>query len=324
MTHSFAPILLVTGTEHALRERFVRLIQNTQLNTGWDVGVLDASKESLSAHTNLNPFFFEEPKTQLYVVENPHKGSLDLLKEHRKHPVGHSCVLLLHVKGSLDKRTKFGKWAAKNLSGVLKDFPSPKPWEKIPFAVSVVVEELASSGITIDPNLAEALVSRCGTHIGFLLFECLKIKALCSSKGLKRAEALQVRSCMASLGEESLGPVLESLGAKDVSRLSRSLVRLRKASKYDPTMMVTRTLTPQISKWYAASHVQDVNSLSKQLGAHPFHLKSSILPAALLWGPQGCIRLFEALKRSEEAVFSGSFDPWGVCVSTLLRECSLR
>lgn len=319
---TFPSVLAVSGGQDLLRLRFLRNVVETQRAAGWDVVEIDG-EDALAVRDALDGGggLFDQAKT-LAVVSNPNKVNLDLLQAHHE-AKDYETTLLLHIEGEPDGRTKFGKFVKKTLIKVHKGFSKPDEWEEPEVATAFVIEEAKLHGYTIRPALARALVDRVGTDLGMLSFEMQKMALLAQATGAKAIDKEEVKGGMAPIAEAAVGPIIEALAARNRKRLSKALDRVRRTSKYDPTMRVCRFLGSTVLKWVQAAHLENLppKAAATELGLNPWYFENKILPPARRWGKQGTVQLATDLAASERAVLNGAVSPWAVLSTRLLAAC---
>ena len=318
----FPPVLVVSGGQHLLRQRFLREVIETQRGEGWAILMVDGSDRVAVRDAMQGGDLFGGQRT-LAVVSNPSKVDLDLLKGHQE-SAEYDVTLLLHIEGLPDGRTKFGKFVKKDLAGVHKFFPKPSSeWKAREAAVEFVSSEAASYGKTMRTPLIHALVDRVGVDLGVLAFEVSKMAMLADSRSTDAIDLPEVKGGMAAIAEASVFPILSALGSRDRKKLSRALGRTRKTSKADPTMRICRFLGSSVIKWMQASYLDALppKEAASELGINPWHFENNILPPAKRWGKAGTVRLIGDLAAAERAVLNGARNPWLVLVSRLLSAC---
>lgn len=314
------PILIASGSEDLLRQRFIRDIVTAKEAEGWETDKVDGLEEG-AVRDALDGSGLFSTRMSLVVVSNPHKVDLDLLKAHAevKKP---ETVLLLEVDGSPNARTKFGKWVKGDMSKHHRGFPKPKEWEAPKYAADFVEEEARRHGKSISPALAGALVKRVGTDLGMLSFEVLKLDLL-MDEDEKVIEAKHVKGTMAQIAEASLGPILDALSSRNEKELSKALARLRATTKSDPTIRVARFLGASVVKWMQVAHLDSLppSVAARELGLNPWYFENKVLPVAKRWGKSGTLRLVSDLATAERAVLRGAIDPWSILTVLLLTNC---
>lgn len=300
-------ILIASGNQHSLRNRFVKTIVDAKGKEGWSIhhasvwGDVDAALAG--------GMFLDESALSktLIVVSEPHKIDVGRFEEYKD-----KATLLLHYEGKVNATTKFGKLVTK-LKGNHKSFnASDKPWEAVPAAVEFVVEEVKSYNLVIEDQLASAIVKRVGADFGVLIFEIQKYAAVAALEGSPRITAAHVKGALAELLEADVGPLLEAMKARNVKALLRHCARIRLSAAQDPTMKVVRILASQVITWFKAVCFEHMppNVAAQELGLNAWYFKHQVLPPAKAWGRERLISLIKALAECERAVLSGYKAPW--------------
>lgn len=317
----FPPLLVVSGGQDLLRRRFLLGVMATQRAAGWKVVEVDALipgafQEALQG----DPFGDAVPT--LVVVSNPEKIPLELLERHAALS-DYTTTLMLHLDGEPDGRTKFGKAVKGTWGPVHKSFPLPTDWQAPKVAVDFVQAEMSRLGFTIPVSLATILVERAGADLGVLAFEVEKIAILAKLDGVTTIDPKHIKGGMAPIAEASVFPISEALAAKQPKKLMKALTALRRTSRDDPTMRVSRLLAASVMKWLQASYLTELpaKAAAEELKVHPWVYETKVLPALQRWGRPGTIQLVSDLAAAERAVLSGARDPWVVLTTRLLAAC---
>lgn len=314
------PVLIISGGQELLRRRFLRKMTTTKEKEGYRLDRIDGS-DRVALGDVLGGGFLVSEKV-LAVVDNPGKADLALLQEHAKEK-DPQTVLLLYLTGDPDGRTKFGKWANKEMDDNHKRFPLPKTWDAPKVAAQFVVKEALSHGMMMPDDLSRALVQRVGSDLGMLVFEVQKICLLGSAAQVKTLGAEQIKGAMAPIAEASVFPISDALAIRNKTRLVKALMRVRATSKYDPTMQVSRFLGASVHLWIRAVYLDSLppRAAAEELGLNAWYFETKVLPSAKRWGKVGTVRLASALAASERAVLSGAVSPWNVLSARLLALC---
>lgn len=316
----FPPLMVVSGGQDLLRRRFVNQVVSVQEQAGWSIQEVDGAVPGDVQEALAGDMF--SPRQTLAVVTNPEKVDLDLLEAHHTSK-DYITTLFLVIDGEPDGRTKFGKAVKGSWSSVHKNFPLPTEWKAPEVAAAFVQEEAQRYGQQMPAGLAVALVQRSGTDLGVLAFEVEKIAILASLAGVKVIEPKHVALGHAPIAEASVLPVVDALATKQAKKLARHLADVRRTSKDDQTMRVSRLIASSAMKWMQAAYLDALppKAAAEELGVHPWYFENKILPASRRWGKRGTVRLITDLAASERAVLSGAVDPWLVLTSRLLSAC---
>lgn len=316
----FPPLLVASGGQDLLRRRFVAQVKETQRAAGWVILTVDAEVPGAVQEALDGDLF--QPHETLAVVTNPEKLDLALLERHHASK-DTLTTLLLHLEGEPDGRTKFGKAVKATWAAVHKNFPLPSDFQGPKIAMEFIQAEATRLGCQFPVGLAEALVDRAGSDLGVLAFEVEKITMLTKLDGVTVVGVPHVRGGLAPIAEASVFPIADALAVKNTKRLLKALQALRRTSKEDPTMRVTRLLGTSVTKWLQAAYLDALppSAAAEELGVHPWYFETKILPAAKLWGKGGMIHLVSDLAATERAVLNGAIDPWIVLCSRLVAAC---
>lgn len=316
----FPPLTVVSGGQTILRRRFLANLVETQRAAGWKVVEVDGSVPGAIQEVLVGDVF--DPVATLVVVSTPEKVPLELLERHQE-TQDSLVTLVLHIEGEPDGRSKFGKLVKGAWSAVHKNFPEPSDWQAPKVAVEFVQGEARRQGLSIPVPLATVLVDRSGTDLGVLSFEMVKIGILAKLAGVTEIDVLHLKGGMAPIAEASAFPILDALQARNAKKLLKALSALRRTSRDDPTMRVSRLLASSVSKWLQACYLADMPAkvAAEELGVHPWVHETRIQPAVQLWGLSGTVSILSDLAAVERAVLSGAQDPWTVLTTRLMVAC---
>lgn len=314
-------VLLVSGSQAVLRRRLVQQMVSANEGNGVRINYVDGSDKDSFRRALTGSIFFSGPS--LAVVENPHKGDLDLYVAHRKVKKPNTMVLL-HYEGDPKGNTKFGKWVKTLGSKAHRQFSAPSKWKAAEGAAAFAVEEAKSQhGKTLEHRLAAALVRLVGSDYGVLVFELRKMALLADKDGSRAIEAQHIKQGRAELIQGDVDPLLEALRTRNKRNLVKALHRLKDRASSDPTIWITRVLGYEVIKWLQATTLTDLppKAAAEELGINAWMYEKKILPVARAWGKERIIHLIKALADSERGVFDGHISPWtGLCVN-LLNTC---
>lgn len=316
----FPSLLILSGSQTILRLRFFRHMISTQEAEGWVIDYVDGVSPTAVRDVLDGGGLFMASKT-LAVVNNPHKVALEVLDKHLG-AKDYDTTLLLYIEGEPDGRTKFGKWV-KAHSKIHKAFPEPTEWKAPEVAAQFVSDEVKRYGMTIQPSLAIALVSRGGADLGMLSFEVQKMAMLAMAHGTKVIDMAEVKGAMAPIAAASVAPIVEALAKRNRKKLSRALVRLRKTTGADPTMRICGLLRTNVLRWISAVYLDNLPpaAAAAELGLNKWYFENKILPPAQRWGKAGTVRLARGIALAERAVLNGAVSPWTLLTAQLLDAC---
>ena len=311
-------LLLVSGAQAILRLRLVHQLIQANESAGVRIEHVDGAHDGAIGQAMAGSMFFGG--NSLAVVSNPHKGDLDLYREHRK-AKNPSAVLLLHYEGDPKGNTKFGKFAKELGSKAHQQFAAPNKWKAADEAAEFVVREAKEQhGKKITGRLARALVQRAGSNFGVLVFELRKMALLATAAGSDSIEAEHVKQGMAELVEVDIGLLLDAFRTRNKRALTNILHRIRLRAPKDPTMMVCRLVGSEATKWLQAASLKHMppKAAADELGINAWYFEKKILPVAKLWGLPDVIHLISVLAAGERGVLDGHDSPWiGLCCGLL-------
>lgn len=322
---SSSSVLAITGGQEVFRKRFLGNTVKHLVATGFRIEYADAAQKGdlTSAMTQGGSIFDSGDQKIAIIVSNPEKADLNLLKEH--FASGDSdVVLILDYPGEPRGNTRFGIFL-KTLGKFHSNHPLPSVWQADEVASKFCVDEAKNRGKTLDPSLAASLVKTVGTDIGFLTFEILKISMLASIEGSDVILESHIKDSMAVLTEASVAPLMKALAARNRYFLAKSLFRIRKTSRGDPTMRISGLIWSSVSKWLAISELmsQGVSASdgAARLKINPWYYEKKLVPQVQLWPRSDVVKLIKVLSGAERTVMTGGIDPWAVLVAGLLGVC---
>ncbi len=311
-------LLLISGSQALLRHRLLHLLIKANEDGGVRIDHVDGAQPGAIGMAMSGSMFFTG--NSLAVVSNPHKGDLDLYREHRK-TKNATAVLLLHHEGEPKGNTKFGKFVKELGPKAHQRFSAPNKWKAADEAAEFVVREAKTQhGKTITARLARALVQRAGSDFGVLVFEIRKMALLASAEGSSTIEAEHIKQGMAELVEVDIGLLLDAFRGRNRRALTNILHRIKLRSSKDPTMMVCRLLGSEATKWLQAASLKHMppKAAAAELGINAWYFENKILPVAKLWGLPALAHLISALAAGERGVLDGHNSPWiGLCCGLL-------
>ena len=311
-------LLLISGSQALLRHRLLHLLIKANEDGGVRIEHVDAAHPGAVGQAMAGSMFFDGDT--MAVVSNPHKGDLDLYREHLKEK-GASVVLLLHYDGDPKGNTKFGKFGKGLGPKAHRQFSAPNKWKAPEEAAEFIVWEAKEQhGLDITPRLARALVQRAGSDFGVLVFEIRKMALLASAEGSSTIEAEHIKQGMAELVEVDIGLLLDAFRGRNRRALTNILHRIKLRSSKDPTMMVCRLLGSEATKWLQAASLKHMppKAAAAELGINAWYFENKILPVAKRWGLPDLTHLISVLAAGERGVLDGHNSPWiGLCCGLL-------
>ena len=310
-------LLVVSGKEGFLRRRFLAEFLEERRSDGVSIEIIDGEPPRSVEQALDGGMFFSQ---RMAVVENPEKGNLDTYKAHAevKDP---QTILLLHVEGQPDGRTKFGKWVKSLSKKVHQNFPLPDKFKEEEAAITFLEEEVRRCGKSFGhPELSRALVSRCGYDFGFLALEVKKMVAIVDHHGTNIITSEILKGVLGSLTQSHVGPVIDALTKRDKAKLMKAL-SLIPTKPRDPSMLISGALQKTVLRWFQVLNLDALptQEMARILKANHWFIKNKVLPVAKHWGMRDILRLIEVLANAERSVLSGHINPWrGFCANLIL------
>ena len=322
-------LVALSGSDGFRRRRALRKTIKEQEINGWRVSWADATDPMSIWDAAAADVMFEAPV--LVIVENPHKGKIDLYREFMRRPEGDS-VLLLYVETKPDTRTKAGKAFTEFLKKDVKakqvfDLPE-SPWKREEEAVEFVILEARDTfGKEISRSLAHGIVQRAGTDRGLLHFELLKMSTLAELDSSSTIETVHVKGGLAPLAAALTTPLVNALVLRDSIKVARVLDRIKKTNKGDPTIYISRLLASTVYKWLGPIRMKadgvSPHDAALRLSLNEWYYRNKLLPQCARWTQDEVVELVGKLAESERAVLKGSVNPW-LCLTALLLSCCDR
>lgn len=316
-------VAAISGNEHLLRRREVAEAIEIQRKAGWEIDIIDGSLPgAVSAALGQGGLFGDDNK-MVIVVRNAGKVDLKVLTEHAKDG-DPELVLLLDVEGKPKGNTKFGRFL-KDLGKAHREFNRPADWKLEEYATDFCVQEMGTHGKVMDRQKALLLVQYSGTNLGTLSFECLKIAMLMGPGDPTEVEVEHLKGAIAPLAETPVEQVKQAVMVRNRRLVVNALRRIRKTSKTDPTIMVTRTLGAVLFSWLElAAYVEQGMSgdeVADITGQNPWYVKNKVLPRLRNWNVADIKKALRSVAYAERAVFKGLLDPWTLLTVGLARVC---
>lgn len=313
-------ILVVYGSDDFRRERFLRSIVSKHVRDGWTTHEMVGSEGEGPLGTLLSTTGVLFAQSALCILRKPEKAPEGLQKLLKVHSTDTDPMVVVLLVYETDKPS--GPLWEMVPKSCHKGFTLPPFYKMEEAAVSFIQEE--ARGFKIEQPLAQALVRKVGLDFGVLSFEVSKATTLARSMGTTTITPEIVKQTMAPLAEMDGSSILDALSARSALRLAREMDGYRRVKGTDPTIeFCGRVLSPTLLRWLQACHLH-ASGVSPQvaaarLGSNPWYWENKILPQARVWGIQGCSKMLSLVARSQEAVFSGFINPWGLLESGLLR-----
>ena len=318
-------VFAVSGGQDLLRKRFLQQVITDQEKEGWKVEYVDGTELAEVFGQTGSVFDFEGVSSEdklIFVVTNPNKADLDLLKEHAVKS-DQDKVIILNIEGEPDGRTKFGQFV-KTLQ-THSNHPKPQFWDEVDVAAKFCVTEASLHNKTLDAALAAEMARKISTDLGFLAFEIQKMAILADLDDSKAIQVKHVLGGRAMIAQAIIAPMTDALADRNQKALIKALFQIHKGSKGDPTMRVTALLWNTFSKWLGITEMleQGVGSddASSRLKINPWYYKNKLLPQVQHWTRADVVKLIQVLAEAERAVLNGQLNPWAKLTTGLLGVC---
>lgn len=334
------PVTVVSGTEWFYKRREVQRAVRAARATGRDVQRVDGSESNALGDVLESAAF---GGTVLAIVSSPGDVDFELIGRHAAGEDNTVCFLL--YEESLKRDTGLSKFADDLPKQHRMVFNKPeKPHKHREYAVEFVIAEARRLGVSINADLAEALVDKAGKvefdsgkrfkplvpDLGLLHFELLKVATYMSSlKEGPAVTATHIKATLAVLGETDATQLTEALAKGSVKGVLREMDRLTReqpvSSPSERTVTVCSWLGSQVAKWlHAAALHEDGASESEaasRMAVHPWIYKAFLLPAARRWRMKHLTALLRRINAAEKAAKSSHINPWIELEAGLVTAC---
>ncbi len=321
------PVVLVAGSEWFFKRREVQKAIAAARANGRAVQNVDGSEEGALSDA-IDSAMFGGPT--LAIVSSPAKADLELLAKHSQRD-DNTVAFLLYSEDTIKKNSALAKFAAElpKQHHIVFDQPD-KAYKLEEYAIKFVVHEAHRFSISMDTDLAEALVSKCGTDLGLLHFELLKVSTyMAGMKEGPKVTAAHIKATLAVVGEAGMSPLSEAVGKASVRAVVREMDRLCREhpapNASARTLAVCGWLGGQTTKWLhaAALHADGASEseASARLSMPPYVYKTFLLPITKRWGLTGLKRLLRLISDSENAAKTSHINPWIELEAGLVSAC---
>jgi DNA polymerase III delta subunit len=316
-------VAAISGDEHLFRRREVAEAVEIQQKAGWEVDIIDGSLPGAIPAALGQGGLFGDDNKMVIVVRNAGKSDLKVIKEHAAEG-DPELVLLLDVEGKPKGNTKFGRFL-KDLGKAHREFNKPAEWKLEEYATEFCMREMGTYDKILDRDKALLLVQYSGTDLGTLSYEVLKIAMLMGPGDPTKVEVAHLKGAIAPLAETPVEQVKQAVMMRNRLLVVNALRRVRKTSKTDPTIMVTRTLGAVLFSWLElASYVEQGMSsdeIADVTGQNAWYVKNKVLPRIRNWTVGDLKKAICSVAYAERAVFKGLLDPWTLLTVGLARVC---
>lgn len=318
-------VIVVAGTEHYIRARWVRHTLLDAYRDGLEVVFAASESEALSALSMADTFGL-----RTVVVAPADEIEMATVEAQEARGKKGSSTLLLHCSDLPDTK-KYPAIAPVPASRrVVFKWPSKKGDQK-KMAQRFVLSEAARWMKTergISPPLAEKIVEVVGTDLGTLAWEISKASALARSQEDKEITAVHLRATLRSSPRADMQPLRDALGRADSKGVAKALHTIKAKSPTNPTMLLLRSRGGPADlayQWLHASVLLEQGRTPSQigtlLGVPEWAVTKTILPAVKRWGRESLKILVRDLAYADRGVLRGVPAPWVACQSALLRGC---
>ena len=318
------PVIAVSGTIHPLRRRFIQEHVEKHRKLDWKIEYVDGSRPgALSTILQTAGGMFCEGAV-IVVVTSPEDAPLNLIEEHYKNG-DPEVVLILDYDGEPKGNTKFGKFLA-SMGKFHKSFSAPsEAWKLEPVVIDFVKDEATRRGKPMQEGLAKMMVTQIGTDFGFLAFEVQKMAHLADAEGSPTITLDIARRSISPIAQVLVFPIVEALAARNRKALVNALIRVKKTSKDNPTMRMSRLIQSTVLKWLSVRNLVDrgvtPEEAAVKIGGNPWYFRNVLAPQVANWKWRDICRLVQALAESERGVLDGHVDSWTAFTARLLEVC---
>ena len=171
-------------------------------------------------------------------------------------------------------------------------------------------------GITIEPNLAKAIISRIGTDLGHIVFECYKYSFLAKDG---KVEPKAIASVLAQINDvegTKLIDAIKRLSPKDFLKVANQMEK----NKDDPTMgFLAGIYTYSVSLWLEVGLLLakgvSPKDMSNYIKMNPWYVENILVPEVKNIGLDKIKKFVKIGSESEYGVLTGQRDVWN-CLKT--------
>lgn len=315
------PVVAVSGPVALLRrreiEKAIRGARRKKRRIEWVSGET-AELDTLMAST----VFFDDEKL-LIIISEPDKLDPEKVLAHSQSG-DTQAVWVLNYDGTLRKNSKLFKLLQKH-SILHMTYSEPEPWKAEGWAVKFLVKEAKAHKKVLPEPLAKAMIRICGTDLGLLSFEMLKLNAYLNALGETEIKPEHVRGTLAVLTEASLFPLVDAVSQANEAAVLKQLANIERTHNGDPTMRVCAMLASSITSWlHAAGELKSgmgAEEAARSVGTSVARMRRSMMPAVSQWGESGLIDLMKVVTGVERAVKTGRANPWMLLQARLAASC---
>lgn len=170
--------------------------------------------------------------------------------------------------------------------------------------------------ITIEPNLAKAIISRIGTDLGHIVFECYKYSFLAKDGKLEPKAIASVLAQINDVEGTKLIDAIKRLSPKDFLKVANQMEK----NKDDPTMgFLAGIYTYSVSLWLEVGLLLakgvSPKDMSNYIKMNPWYVENILVPEVKNIGLDKIKKFVKIGSESEYGVLTGQRDVWN-CLKT--------
>lgn len=171
-------------------------------------------------------------------------------------------------------------------------------------------------GITIEPNLAKAIISRIGTDLGHIVFECYKYSFLAKDGKLEPKAIASVLAQINDVEGTKLIDAIKRLSPKDFLKVANQMEK----NKDDPTMgFLAGIYTYTVSLWLEVGLLLakgvSPKDMTNYIKMNPWYVENILVPEVKNIGLDKIKKFVKIGSESEYGVLTGQRDVWN-CLKT--------
>ena len=272
---------------------------------GYDIREIE-SKEEIDQAIQVGLF---DTRPVLVIIHNASKLSKDDLE--RVFIASESFDLIL-----VDKNTN----KLKATHPLLKTETIEEPKKLEEWCVQFLKDHLKNDyGITIEDNLAKAIITRVGTDLGHIVFECYKYSFLAKDGKLEPKAVGSVLSQLGDVEGSKLIDAIKRLSAKDFLKIANEMEN----GKRDPAMgFVAGLYTYNVSLWLEVGLLLakgvTPKDMSNYIKMNPWFIENILVPEVKNIGLERIKNFVKIGSECEYGVLTGQKDAWNCFKSRII------
>jgi DNA polymerase III delta subunit len=174
-------------------------------------------------------------------------------------------------------------------------------------------------GVIIEPNLAKAIISRVGTDLGHIVFECYKYSFLAENGKLEPKAVGSVLSQLGDVEGSKLIDAIKRLSAKDFLKIANEMEN----GKRDPAMgFIAGLYTYNVSLWLEVGLLLAKGVTAKDMANYikmnPWFIENILVPEVKNIGLERIKNFVKIGSESEYGVLTGQKDVWNCFKSRII------